>query len=129
MRFALLLSAGLLVGTVTTAAADLPADPRDGQLATSDAGELVAWDGGQSRWVDPVTFWESYAGRRGGVTWGRGSEYPPYERVSELDTFLVELEEGPCLMEFFHRRWRRANDVRRWDESFNDYGGCPYVFR
>ena len=41
---------------------------------------------------------------------------------------MVELAQGPCLMEFFHSRWRRANDVRRWDESHNEFGGCPYVF-
>jgi len=31
-------------------------------------------------------------------------------------------------MEFIHERWRRANDVRRWDDAFNDYAGCPHVF-
>ena len=69
------------------------------------------------------------AGRRGGLTWGSGTEYPPYAEVSELDTFLVQVDEGTCLMEFFHERWRRANDVRRWDDAFNNYGGCPHVFK
>lgn len=32
-------------------------------------------------------------------------------------------------MEFFHNRWRRANDVRRWDPLFNEHGGCPDVFK
>ena len=32
------------------------------------------------------------------------------------------------LMYFFHRRWRRANDVWRWDPSFNRYSGCATVF-
>jgi hypothetical protein len=31
-------------------------------------------------------------------------------------------------MALFHSRWRRANDVRRWDPKFNDYAGCPEVF-
>ncbi len=41
---------------------------------------------------------------------------------------IIEVESGPCLMEFFHTRWRRANDVRRWVAAFNEYGGCPDVF-
>ncbi|MDX1406343.1 MAG: hypothetical protein R3192_17540, partial [Woeseiaceae bacterium] len=64
----------------------------------------------------------------GGLTWGRRTDYPPYDQVDELDTMIIELESGPCLMEFFHTRWRRANDVRRWDAAFNEYGGCPNVF-
>ncbi|MEM7020091.1 MAG: hypothetical protein AAF512_22465, partial [Pseudomonadota bacterium] len=61
--------------------------------------------------------------------WGQGTEYPSYKDVSEFDTFIVELDSGACLMEFFHSRWRRAQDVRRWDEKFNAYGGCPDVFK
>ncbi len=88
-------------------------------------------EGNSPRWqsgTDIEAFWEDYAESRGGLTWGRSDEYPPYSEVNEGDTFLVELEQGVCLMEFFHNRWRRANDVRRWDESVNEYGGCPYVF-
>ena len=36
----------------------------------------------------------------------------------------VEVEQGPCLLEFFQSRWRRANDVRRWDEAMNEVAGC-----
>jgi len=73
-------------------------------------------------------FWQNYADSKGGITWGKSSTYPDYSQVQEGDTFWVELEQGPCLMEFFHSRWRIANDVRRWDRSMNNYGGCPYVF-
>jgi hypothetical protein len=31
-------------------------------------------------------------------------------------------------MQFHHEKWRRAQDVNRWDDKFNLYGGCPYVF-
>jgi hypothetical protein len=31
-------------------------------------------------------------------------------------------------MQFFHQRWRRANDVQRWNDRFNDYAGCAHVF-
>lgn len=73
-------------------------------------------------------FWQQYTESKGGLTWRKSSIYPEYDKVSEGDTFLVELKQGPCLMEFFHSRWRRANEVRRWDESINSYGGCPFVF-
>lgn len=91
-------------------------------------GTPHAWDSEKKAWVTVEQFWLNYAARNGGLTWGRGADYPPYEQVNEYDTFMVELPSGPCLMEFFHSRWRRANDVRRWDEAFNQYGGCPKVF-
>lgn len=78
--------------------------------------------------VDVEKVWMNYANLKGGITWGMSKEYPEYEKVKEGDTLLIQLDQGPCLMEFFHNRWRRANDVRRWDESVNAYGGCPYVF-
>lgn len=78
--------------------------------------------------VDVEKIWMDYAKSKGGITWGMSKEYPEYENVKEEDTLLIQLEQGPCLMEFFHNRWRRANDVRRWGESVNAYGGCPYVF-
>ena len=89
---------------------------------------LEAWDANNTEWIALETFWERYADRRGGLTWGRRTDYPPYDQVDELDTMIIELDSGPCLMEFFHTRWRRANDVRRWDPAFNEYAGCPNVF-
>ncbi|MEE4190580.1 MAG: hypothetical protein V2I66_03330 [Halieaceae bacterium] len=100
--------------------------PRHGEIRAMD--EVLAWDGDAGEWVSPEQFWLNYANTRGGLTWGRGRDYPPYEKVKEGDLFMVEVASGPCLMEFFHSRWRRANDVRRWDPAFNDYGGCPDVF-
>ena len=100
---------------------------RDGELRQQQ-GNWHAWDAERQRWLDPEDFWRAYADRRGGLTWGSGSEYPPYEQVKEFDTFLVHLPSGNCLMEFFHSRWRLANDVRRWDERFNILLGCPQVF-
>ena len=76
----------------------------------------------------PSDAWSSYARSNEGKFWGRGTEYPPYAQVNEHDTFLIELDQGPCLMYFFHSRWRRAQDVRRWDPTFNEILGCPYVF-
>ena len=99
----------------------------DGKVTTYE-GQTKAWDDHKKSWVSVEQIWLNYADRRGGLTWGRGTDYPPYEQVKEFDTFLVEAQNGPCLMEFFHSRWRRANDVRRWDEQFNQYAGCPYVF-
>lgn len=113
-------------GTLQAQPENAPADgtARDG----ASAGAFEVYDGMLGRWVEPLEFWLNYADRRGGLTWGRHSVYPPHRDVKELDTFMVELPQGPCLMEFFHERWRRANDVRRWNERFNDFGGCPHVF-
>ncbi|MBY5991006.1 hypothetical protein [Ferrimonas balearica] len=115
---------GLLVAPVW---ADV-AGSADGHVRLGADGALEAWDAERGQWGGLEAFWLAYAERRGGLTWGRGSDYPPYDQVKEGDTFMVELSQGPCLMEFFHQRWRRANDVRRWDDAFNDYAGCPRVF-
>lgn len=94
------------------------------QPKTEIIGTEIKWQSG----MDVEVFWLSYVESKGGLTWGRSAEYPIYNQVKEGDTFMVEVAQGPCLMEFFHSRWRRANDVRRWDDSINQYGGCPYVF-
>ena len=107
-------------------AADAPGS-RDGEVRAA-GDSFVAWDAEGREWVTPEAFWVRYADRRGGLTWGRRADYPEYAQVKEFDTLIIELDSGNCLMEFFHRRWRRANDVRRWDPAFNEYGGCPRVF-
>lgn len=117
-----------LLALSLTVFAEPPKNPGDGEIYQDKDGALMAWDSVGKKWLDPEGFWLAYAQRRGGLTWGRGKDYPPYNDVSERDLFLVELEQGVCLMEFWHSRWRRAQDVRRWDTRFNDYGGCPYVF-
>lgn len=104
-----------------------PENPSDGQSFRSDAG-IEFWDARQTAWVSLESFWLSYATASEGRFWGRSKDYPPYDAVSEHDTFMVELAEGPCLMYFFHSRWRRAQDVRRWDPVINELEGCPYVF-
>ncbi len=102
--------------------------PTDGQLRNGTGSSAQAYDAGKERWVSVEQFWFNYAERKGGYTYGPTESYPPYRQVNEGDTLLIELAQGPCLMEFFHSRWRLANDVRRWDDGFNDYGGCPHVF-
>ena len=76
---------------------------------------LVAWDAKKRSWVSIEQFWLNYAAANGGLTWGQSDQYPPYAQVKEYNTFMAEVPGGMCLMEFFHSRWRRANDVRRWD--------------
>lgn len=98
----------------------------DGQFKSGN--ESLVWSEAKSGWVSPEQFWSDYAQQRGGITWGTSDTYPPYEQVKEYDTFMVQLGSKVCLMEFFHSRWRRANDVRRWDDKFNEYGACPNVF-
>lgn len=105
--------------------ADAP--PADGAARDAGAGFEV-FDAAAGAWVSPDAFWDAYALRAGGRHWGRGADYPPYAEVSEFDTFLVEIDGATCLMQFFHARWRLANDVRRWNDRFNAHGACPRVF-
>lgn len=111
----------LVIGVITLAACSAPDTTVSDNASAPGA---VVWVPG----ADVETFWASYTDSRGGTTWGESVEYPEYSKVSEGDTLLIQVEQGPCLMEFFHNRWRRANDVRRWDDSINAYGGCPHVF-
>lgn len=99
----------------------------DGEIAMLN-GKAMAWVAETKQWLSIEDFWQNWADGRGGITWGSSKDYPPYEQVKEQDTFLVEINGGTCLMEFWHNRWRRANDVRRWDDGFNDYSACPHVF-
>ena len=123
-----LLATMIVVLAACSAATDTPVSgSRNGELRQTN-GEVLAWHSGTSEWVSPLEFWHRYANSRDGLTWGARGDYPPYAEVSEHDLLIIETEHGPCLMEFFHTRWRRANDVRRWDPGFNDYGGCPRVF-
>ena len=109
------------------AGADPAPGARDGEIrATADS--FLAWDAVNEAWLSPDDFWQSFAERRRGKIWPSGTEFPPYADVNEHDTFLYQHETGPCLMYFFHTRWRRANDVWRWDPAFNEYGGCATVF-
>lgn len=101
---------------------------RDGEIKQQADKSLQAWDGEKQKWVAPEQFWVNFADRSGGLTWGKRADYPEYNKVKERDTLIIELAKGDCMMEFFHSRWRRANDVERWDEQFNDYAGCPFVF-
>ncbi len=109
-------------------AATATAGERHGQTRTVSDGALLAWNNNARQWQSITNFWLDHAARNGGKYWGQSDEYPRYADVSEHDTFLVEIESGVCLMEFFHQRWRRANDVRRWSGAFNSHGGCPDVF-
>ena len=109
--------------------AHYPADPSNGQIFVPANGNWKAWDAKAGKWISPDKFWQNYADSKGGLTWGRSKDYPPYKEVKEHDNLLIELERGTCLMEFFHTRWRRANDVRRWDDRFNQYSACAAVFK
>jgi hypothetical protein len=74
------------------------------------------------------SFWINFAESNNAKFWGRAYTYPNYGDVNEFDTVLIQLKEGICLMQFFHSCWRRANDVQRWDDAFNQYVGCSSVF-
>lgn len=102
-------------------------DYNNGEVVKKD-GKVQAWDEDKNKFVSIEEFWQSYAKKNGGITWGQSSKYPPYNDVKEYDLFMVEIGDKTCLMEFYHTRWRRANDVRRWDDAFNNYSACPIVF-
>lgn len=91
-------------------------------------GSALVWNNDNKSWITPDKFWQNFTANRGGLTWQQSRHYPAYNQVKEHDTFLVEIDSGVCLMEFFHSRWRRANDVQRWDDKFNRYSGCDKVF-
>ncbi len=100
--------------------------PSHGSFKTD--GSAQVWHSDKNTWQTPEQFWLDFTEKNGGLTWQQSREYPPYNEVNEHDTFMVEIDSGICLMEFFHSRWRRANDVRRWDDKFNNYSGCEKVF-
>lgn len=109
------------------AVASRPESPTNGTVYQAGSSVEI-WHDGTNEWVKPEAFWLDYAVRGTGKFWGRGTDYPAYGEVQEHDTLLIETESGPCLMYFFHKRWRRAEDVRRWDPAFNEILGCPRVF-
>lgn len=114
----------LVVMTSTLLFSTSMAISADSELSTRTDVKNLVWEPG----TEIESFWLKYTNLKGGLTWGSTSQYPDYDKVKEGDTLLIQLDQGPCLMEFFHSRWRRANDVRRWGEPINAYGGCPHVF-
>lgn len=124
--FAFIMSGSFLVVSLTSQAA-----PKTGEYhgqVTHVANQAQVWHVSQQTWISVEKFWQEWANNRDSKNWVSSTQYPIYEQVNERDTFLVKLDSGHCMMEFWHGRWRRANDVRRWDEKFNDYSACPYVF-
>ena len=103
-------------------------NPINGDLKENNEGSLVIWSNNANAWQDIESFWVNFSSQNGDLTWGKTDQYPEYSKVKENDTLLIQSNKGVCLMEFYHQRWRRANDVRRWNDKLNNYSGCPYVF-
>lgn len=99
-----------------------------GYVNKNISGKLQVWNADNTEWNDIELFWSNFSKINKAKSWGHSVTYPKYEEVKEFDTLVIELEQGNCLMQFYHARWRRANDVQRWNDAFNEYGGCPYVF-
>ena len=98
----------------------------NGEVSTQN-GKQVAWNEDTKSWQSIEDFWRDYASKNGGLTWKDSSTFPPYNDVKEFDLFMAHNNQGICLMEFFHTRWRRANDVRRWDDKFNEFEACATI--
>ena len=103
-------------------------EPSHGDLRKNTDGVSQIWEEKTQKWIDIESFWIEYAKKNTGRYWGKSEEYPEYSKVNEHDTLLITSQKGICLMEFFHKRWRRANDVRRWNDELNNYSACPNVF-
>ncbi|WP_229381003.1 hypothetical protein [Shewanella psychropiezotolerans] len=127
MAIAALVLLTMLISSTAQATETQVKGEHDGQVLVTN-GQSKAWEASSQQWISLDSFWQNWADSRGGITWGRGKEYPAYEQVKEQDTLLIELDNGTCMMEFWHSRWRRANDVRRWDDAFNTYSACNKVF-
>lgn len=125
---ALALSPALFTALTLLLASAVHAQPPENGKLRSDGNDFSVWSSSSEDWVTPETFWLDYAQQSGGKYWGRSRTYPEYSQVNEHDTLLIENDAGVCLMYFFHERWRRAQDVRRWDPEFNEILGCPKVF-
>jgi hypothetical protein len=110
-----------------TAFAARPTEASNGQLYHG-SDEVQVWSTDAEQWLPVEDFWLAFAKGNDGKFWGRSGNYPPFGELDERDSFLVELDQGVCLMYFWHGRWRRAQDVWRWDEGFNQLLSCPYVF-
>lgn len=119
---------GVMLLLSAAAFAEKPADPSDGQLYGDDDNKVQAWSASAEQWLSVEEFWLAFVDTNDGRFLGRSADYPPYGDLNERDALLVELEQGSCLMYFWHGRWRRAQDVWRWDDAFNEQLGCPFVF-
>ena len=97
-----------------------------GEVSIIDNKEVV-WNKELKHWQGIEEFWRAYAQKNGGLRWKDSRIFPQYSKVKEFDLFMAKNDEGLCLMEFFHERWRRANDVRRWDDKFNEYEACATI--
>ena len=113
---------GVLVFVVGSAQAE-----EHGRL-NFEADKPRVWSDEHAGLVDYEKFWSEFVSANDGKYWGKRSTYPEYSVVREGDTLLIQIEEDTCLMYFFHQRWRRAQDVWRWDERFNQIAACPIVF-
>jgi hypothetical protein len=102
--------------------------PEHGTVKENTESNLQVWNSENSEWTNIDSFWLDFANSNDAKFWGQTDTYPNYDDVKEFDTVLIQIKEGNCLMQFFHSRWRRANDVQRWDDAFNEYAGCPSVF-
>ncbi|SET11817.1 hypothetical protein [Thalassotalea agarivorans] len=103
-------------------------NPQHGDIRNGHKPTMEIYYGPSQQWMQVEDFWRTFAQDNYGGYKYTGPLYPPYEQAQEFDLLLLEIPYGACLMQFYHERWRRANDVWRWNEKLNEYGGCAHVF-
>lgn len=85
---------------------DIQAEEHENSFVNKSAsGKLQVWNPDNTECND-IEF-----KKNGAKSWGSKDSYPNYDEVNEFDTLVIQLKQGSYLMQFYHSRWRRANDV------------------
>ncbi len=75
-------------------------------------------------WIDPDVFWYRWADEQKAFLWNGARELPAGPKVEDGNMFIVESDDGPCLLVRRDGVWRKAGDVYGWSERLRRHGGC-----
>ncbi len=89
----------------------------------SRAGFLVYFEP-MRIWIDPEVFWYRWADAQRAFLWNGGAELPAGADVEDGNMFIIETDDGPCLLVRRAGRWQQAGDVWGWSKRLRDHGGC-----
>lgn len=114
-------AAGAAAGGASLASAPRNGDTRDDPA--SRTGFLVYF-APLRIWVDPDVFWYRWADEQKAFLWNGGRELPAGGEVQDGHMFIIETDDGPCLLVRRGGVWRKAGAVFGWSERLRRYGGC-----